>query len=393
MSQCGIVNNGNECFINATLQCLSVSPFIRNFIERYKKDDSFMIETLCKYGLSKFKAPDIKVECTKLIDLSKSDENIKFTPDEMQVLTKMSQYSSDVFIYITFKEIIKCLMVKRGQLISTAKFLSITRDLVEGSDFEHLFSGEQNDPHEFMAFLLDKIHNSKSGKVNININANLDNVDSYSKLYLKHFKARYENDYSYFVKNLYYYILNCIECAKCGNKSYDVCPQDIMCISIPEQMISANVNITLDDCIKEMFKIESIEYKCEKCGNDKDNKMEKKLISKPKTLILKIKRYTAINQSLVKLNHMVNYPNILYIQKYYCGIDQGNYSLYGVINHIGNISGGHYYSYIRNTVDKEDKYYNIWQACNDGDVKPIDESIAMMSRNAYILFYSDNIDD
>ena len=35
----GIYNNGNDCYINATLQCLSVSPFIIDFINQYKTND------------------------------------------------------------------------------------------------------------------------------------------------------------------------------------------------------------------------------------------------------------------------------------------------------------------------------------------------------------------
>ena len=30
--------------------------------------------------------------------------------------------------------------------------------------FDYLFSGDQNDPHELMAYLLDKIHDAKKDK-------------------------------------------------------------------------------------------------------------------------------------------------------------------------------------------------------------------------------------
>lgn len=162
--------------------------------------------------------------------------------------------------------------------------MSIASELSRGSAFEHLFSGEQNDPHELMAYLLDKLHNAKSTTVPIDIPQHIDSLDVYYRLYLTQFKARYENDYSYFVKNLYYYILNCIECSKCKHKSYNLSPNDILCVSIPETQQNAKDNkdqsniTTIYDCLNEMFKIDNITYKCENCQNTEGNLMEKNII-------------------------------------------------------------------------------------------------------------------
>ena len=38
----GLINHGNECFINSIMQCLAVSPFIHSFIEKYMKEDEDM---------------------------------------------------------------------------------------------------------------------------------------------------------------------------------------------------------------------------------------------------------------------------------------------------------------------------------------------------------------
>ena len=112
--------------------------------------------------------------------------------------------------------------------------MSISEELSKDTGFEHLFSGEQNDPHEFMMYLFDKIHNSKVSQVKISNPENLSDLEIYSRLLFLDFKSRYENNYSYLVKNLYYYILNCIECSNCKNKSNSVCPNDILCLSIPD---------------------------------------------------------------------------------------------------------------------------------------------------------------
>ena len=42
----GITNRGNDCFLNSTLQCLAVSPFILEFIDNYTNNDSKIIHII-----------------------------------------------------------------------------------------------------------------------------------------------------------------------------------------------------------------------------------------------------------------------------------------------------------------------------------------------------------
>ena len=91
----------------------------------------------------------------------------------------------------------------RGTVLNNARFLSIIKEICDGSGFEDLFSGSQQDPHELMVYLFDKLHSAKSTKVNIDIPGNVNDMNEILQTYVKDFKARYENDYSYFVKNFY----------------------------------------------------------------------------------------------------------------------------------------------------------------------------------------------
>lgn len=406
MAKCGIRNTGNECFLNATLQCLSVSPFILDFIKRYNKEDDKLFEVIRKFGLGKYKAQEINEKCN--IILQEQSETISI--EDKTILLHLKKHSYDIFIYISFREIIRKLTDKDNQdkIINNNAFMSITNELTKDTAFENLFSGEQNDPHELMAFLLDKLHNAKTSVVPIDIPSNINNLDMYYRLFITQFKARYENDYSYFVKNLYYYILNCIECSKCKHKSYNLTPNDILCVSIPEEDTTTKsddttVNNTLANnksseatniynCLNEMFKIDTIDYKCEKCNNTEGNLMEKKILSKPKTLIIKLKRYNTINTIIgsrtVKINKMIYYPDTINMQKYYCGELTQNYKLYAIINHTGNMNGGHYYSYIKNLQDDNKTFDDQWICCNDARVYNISNEEAMTSNNAYILFYT-----
>lgn len=56
------------------------------------------------------------------------------------------------------------------------------------------------------------------------------------------------------------------------------------------------------------------------------------------------------------------------------------YTLFGVIVHIGGLSGGHFYSYVKRL--KNDK----WDLCNDSYVKRVDLA-TVLCRDPYILFY------
>ena len=68
----GIENNGNECFINSVMQCLGVSPFIHEFLEKYKLDDDNMIKLITKYNLNKLKTDILPSAITKLLETNKS---------------------------------------------------------------------------------------------------------------------------------------------------------------------------------------------------------------------------------------------------------------------------------------------------------------------------------
>ena len=59
------------------------------------------------------------------------------------------------------------------------------------------------------------------------------------------------------------------------------------------------------------------------------------------------------------------------------------YDLYGIINHSGNLMGGHYWSYIKNANGN-------WYTFNDTIVKQMEVN-KLISVNAYCLFYKKKI--
>ena len=388
----GIYNNGNDCYINATLQCLSVSPFIIDFINTDKKINKEIINTIIKYKLGNNDANTINIEADKLI---KFKEKLSISNEEIKHLEYISKNSYLLYLYLSFKNIIiKLNDDTDNKTLSNKEFISMNYISAEHFGYEYLFNGEQNDPHEFMAYLLDKLHDSQKKSKKISKASNFDNLDLYSKLYYNNYKSTYENNYSSFVKNFYYYILTVIQCNKCKTISNDVSPNDILCLSIPDEFLNKTINnneLTIYNCLNDMFKVESIQYKCEKCNNYENNIMEKKILTKSKTLILKIKRYYTLGNRIVKNNKNVKYPSILNMNTYCIGTNECtslNYELYGIINHIGGLNSGHYYSFIKKYNENNNKFNKQWYCCNDSQVSEISNKEACTSENAYILFYN-----
>ena len=376
-----LVNNGNECFINAILQCLAASRFVHTFLNQYKEEDIKVNSILVtKHQLGKI---DSKYLTTYLAELIEKDPEMD--PEENAILTHFLKYHNDMFIYTSFKTIINTLSRHKSPLINCSSFVNISKEISQNSGFSHLFSGEQNDPHEFLAFLLDKIHNAKCRTIIMNPPSG--EYSSYAKLYLSSLKQNYEKNYSNLVKNLIFFIINIIECSVCKEQSQTVSPTNLLITDIPRDR---NPSLSIYDCLDEYFKIEAIDYKCEKCGNTHGNRMDKKILIKPKTLIIKIKRYEQMGMFAHKVIDMIQYPETLSLNKYFCSDNIQDYHLYGVVNHNGTLNGGHYYSYVKEYNHETNMYGDNWYFCNDSIIRPMTGEQALRSSNAYMLFYYSN---
>ena len=84
----------------------------------------------------------------------------------------------------------------------------------------------------------------------------------------------------------------------------------------------------------------------------------------PQILVIHLKRWLDLNKN----RQHVNFDEKLEINK-------NKYELFGIINHEGNLFGGHYYAYIKK---------NEWYEFNDTTVKPIQN---FNNDKNYCLFY------
>ena len=96
--------------------------------------------------------------------------------------------------------------------------------------------------------------------------------------------------------------------------------------------------------------------------------------------------FFAIDKLLDFFNHS-NHLTFLYFKKdFTIFLDAGNenmYTLFAVINHIGNIEAGHYTSFVRQHKGK-------WYQCNDHQIVPASIEKVLESEG-YLLFYHKQI--
>ena len=82
-----------------------------------------------------------------------------------------------------------------------------------------------------------------------------------------------------------------------------------------------------------------------------------------------------------QLNHPWQRPSLRWSRLIHCNDDDSNtYDLYAVVNHIGNMSSGHYTAFCKNAIDQ------LWYSFDDTRVTQISEADVVTS-DAYILFY------
>ena len=143
-----------------------------------------------------------------------------------------------------------------------------------------------------------------------------------------------------------------------------------------EQFISLQLDVQgkkrMEDSLAAFFENEVFsDYLCEEC-NQRHDTTRRCLISQfPKTLFVQCKRF-AYDFETMRRNKITDefvFPDHLDLSPYTReGATAPNYTLVGVVVHTGSADSGHYYSYIRDRADENEKWY--W--FNDSSVEPFD---------------------
>jgi len=234
-----------------------------------------------------------------------------------------------------------------------------------------------------------------------------------------------KKSYSLITKLFQNLVVSTLQCPTCNYHTYNFDPTNILTVPIPNErsinidvinekltklshlpldkqeqikkhliaMECNNQTFKLSDCFNNLITVEKLDdtnkWFCPHC-NDKVNAFKKINIWIPsKIIIIQIKRFihnfTANGYSASKLNNMIEYPITDfkindYMSEYSSNMGDFTYDLISVTNHIGNMGGGHYYSYVKSITDGN------WYCMDDDNVTQIQEEHIVTS-NAYMLFY------
>lgn len=414
---CGLTNLGNTCFLNSCVQLLNYTHELTSI------PNSQMIE---KTASSVLNDQQVFHEWRELRDIMlrntpfSRQEPRRFSLENTCIPTSSSpEYIADSHFVV--KQEYDGLISEartRGKMtnvvVTPGKFVKAIHDIakIKGRD---LFTGwAQNDLPEFLLFMIDCMHNSRRRVVHMNIQSSRQEplhtrdastsvscavstlhsathgtlhitrptelkladlaFDCYNMV-----KDNYQRgDYSE-ISDIFYGVCVSRLFTPDGSVLHSNRPESYCVLDIPIP-VSHSHRVSLTDCFDEFVADELL------VGwyNEKTNKKEpvrKNIVfwSFPNVLVITLKRYSPDGR--FKNRSMVDFPlDNLDLSKYVVGYNASSYKykLYGVANHMGGISGGHYVAFIE-TGDK-------WYCCNDETVNEIDPR-TVVSPSAYCLFY------
>jgi len=406
----GIYNPGNFCYIISAIQTLKTLRPLLNFFSKQDKMDMIYNDILAAAGITtRVSQKDLQTALTRLSDeyaanpdiLQKVSEKYKLSQNDIKwYLDKIYKENTKIYLYIMVREFINALNGEQ-KTFTPNSLIRIIASVFNDFGMAHLCNGAQNDAQEFITVLLDYLCDSHSLPSSVNVpqsvldmpEKDLDRIQDLAYRIkcglLREIHLRYSKEFTSLNSELYFYNLNQIRCPSCEFSSLSYCPNNMLCVPLPENMRQANASpatTTLYECLDKFFDLEMLDgdYPCSSCGNKKDMGIRRYILTKPKTLIICLKRFNfdPRTMALRKDNQLVVYPEVLDIRKYNPIADQDpentQYRLTGVINHSGAINFGHYYSW--NLISDK------WWQHNDALVSPL-PGLSLENANAYILTY------
>eukprot|EP01125_Pyxidicula_operculata_P006289 TRINITY_DN2182_c0_g1_i1.p1 TRINITY_DN2182_c0_g1~~TRINITY_DN2182_c0_g1_i1.p1 ORF type:complete len:752 (+),score=191.81 TRINITY_DN2182_c0_g1_i1:20-2275(+) len=311
---CGLYNVGNSCYLNSVIQCLThTAPFARFFASEKHKDK-------CDVPKSKF-----CLMCAMSDHVSKA-------------LSEKYEYFAP-YDFIT-------------NLSSIGDFIC----------------GHQEDAHEFIISILNKIHNKmfddamKTQKINIREKQNAF-VENTTLIY-QMFGGITQSQ---------------IQCMSCQNVSYQHEP------FLDLNLDLGNKSFSLEESFYNFISIENLGnefYKCDHCKKTSQAQKQITIYQCPNILIIHLKKFD-MTRGGCKINRSIVFSELLDIKNFMSvgSPEQSTeYELYAILVHYGSsILVGHYTAFVK--VDDR------WVLFDDQKVTLLPNSSVVMKQSPYLFLY------
>lgn len=336
----GLSNLGNTCFMNSTLQCLFGVREILDYFCEATKERSSLREKVGMGGTKGAIAP-------------------------------------------AFGDLVRRVRTaSKASVVTPSAFL----DRIKARDRK--WGGmRQHDSQEFLQFLLNGLREECN---------RVESKPKYRELEGKGTEAEQAGEALRYFKSWHDSIIDdifggmlesSIQCLSCGHVSY--CFDPFLDLSVP---VPGKVTTSVHDCLAKFTEKERLDkhegYKCERCKETGAANKKLVIYAPPPVLILHLKRFSGgglsrFSSRLSKNAARVGFDSVLDLGEY-CGNEAAKrgakYALFGVSNHSGSMSGGHYYADVKNAFDGQ--WYNFNDSMVSGTEEPTSGSAA-----AYVLFY------
>ena len=298
---------------------------------------------------------------------------------------------------------LRTLMWSKNCVIGPGAWVRAVQLIAREKDRDIFTGFSQNDANEYLLFVLDMFHEALKREVKMSVTGVSENSkDEMAKKCYTMIKNMYSQEYSEIIQcflGIHVSHIISIDGEKEENEGGEdesailsMTPEPFMVLELPIKKLgeenkdaatNSNIDIDIYDCLDSFIADEILDddnkWFNEKTGKKESVKKNIRFWNFPNVLIISLKRF---NNNGRKIQKLVNFPiENLDLRKYVTGYNKNEYmySLYGIVNHMGGTSGGHYYSYVKNA---NGKWYNF----NDTNVAEL-KIFDLISPKAYLLFY------